>query len=51
MTSYISEAISGAGTRPLQPSAGCGVRGVGVDTKHGGPETHVRISVEEMLLP
>jgi hypothetical protein len=58
MTSYISPAISGAGTRPLQLSAECGVtggggkfRGVGLDTRRGETETHVRISVEEMLLP
>lgn len=57
MTSYISPAISGAGTRPLQLSADCGVtgggefRGVSVDTRQGETATHVRISVEEMLLP
>jgi hypothetical protein len=41
MISYMGEAISGAGTRPLSISSRFGTKG----------RAHVKISVEEMVVP
>ena len=48
MTSYIGDAISGAGTRPLSVSVTCAFDSV---RQERGMGTYERISVAEMVVP